>query len=198
MVALLAILNFLKIQRNILYLLTGALLWVLMVEAGIHGTLSGAIIALSIPVNCDDKINQSFLSLERTVQPWVHYFIVPVFVFLNSGVNFDNFSLNSACSNISIGIISGLFFGKQLGVFGFAYPFIKLGYAKLPARASWLTFYAIAVLGGIGFTLSLFIGSITFETGCPAYAMRSSVIIGSSLSAFWGTVLLYYSTKKSS
>lgn len=198
MVAILAILNYLKVQKNSLYLLTGAVLWVVMVEAGIHGTLCGAIIALAIPVKYDDKINQSFHSLEQSVQPWVYYLILPIFIFLNSGVNFDNFSLTSACSNISIGIIAGLFIGKQVGIFGFAYPFIKLGYAQLPARTSWLKFYAIAVLGGIGFTLSLFIGGITFESGCPAYAMRSSVIIGSGLSAALGILLLYYSTKTGS
>ncbi|MCC8368993.1 MAG: Na+/H+ antiporter NhaA [Rickettsia endosymbiont of Oxypoda opaca] len=197
-VIILSILNYYQVQKTLYYMAIGLLLWISMVEAGIHGTLCGAIIALFIPVNINGGLNDSFKRLEELMRPFVNYFILPLFVFMNSGIVLKHFSFGSVCSNVTWGIIFGLFIGKQLGITLFSYPFIRLKFCDLPQGTSWLKFYAIAVLGGIGFTLSLFIGSITFESGCPSNAMRIAVIIGSLVSALFGIIILNYATKNPS
>ena len=193
LIGVLFILNLLKVKQTFYYMLVGLLLWVTMVEAGIHGTLSGVIIALFIPVTVEKMPNEHFKHLEDVIQPLVNYFILPIFIFINSGISFAQFSIKSTCSNVSLGIILGLFVGKQLGIFLFSYPVVKSKICSLPSNTSWVKFYSIAILGGVGFTLSLFIGSLTFEQGCPANSMRAAVIIGSGLSAIAGILLLKYS-----
>ncbi|MCC8417924.1 MAG: Na+/H+ antiporter NhaA [Rickettsia endosymbiont of Bryobia graminum] len=190
--AVLAILNMLNVKQTFYYMLAGLLLWVAMVEAGIHGTLAGAVIALAIPVTVKEIPNNYFKELEGSVHLLVSYFILPIFIFINSGISFKNFSIYSTCSNVSFGIIFGLFIGKQLGIWLFSYPIIKSKICMLPNNTSWPKFYSIAILGGIGFTLSLFIGGLTFDEGCPANAMRVAVIIGSVLSAIFGILVLKY------
>lgn len=197
-IIILAVMNYRNVQKALYYVIIGALLWTSMVEAGIHGTLCGAIIALFVPVRTTSGVNTSFKALERSIHPFVSYVILPLFVFMNSGVVLKNFSFDSICSSVSFGIIFGLLIGKQVGITLFSYPFVRLGLCSLPTNTSWLKFYAIAVLGGVGFTLSLFIGSITFESGCPSNSMRVSVIIGSLLSAIFGVIALKYSTRRSS
>lgn len=192
LVGILFIFNLLKVKQTFYYMLVGLILWVVMVEAGIHGTLSGVIVALFIPVKVDES-NEHFKELEKVIQPLVNYFILPIFIFTNSGISFTQFSLKSACTNVSLGIILGLFIGKQLGIFLFSYPVVKLKLCSLPDNTSWIKFYAIAILGGVGFTLSLFIGGLTFEHGCPANSMRTAIMIGSGLSALFGILLLKYS-----
>ncbi|WP_342270108.1 Na+/H+ antiporter NhaA [Rickettsia endosymbiont of Orchestes rusci] len=196
-IVILSILNYYQVQKTLYYMAIGLLLWISMVEAGIHGTLCGAIIALFIPVNTGNVINSSFKKLEELIRPFVNYFILPLFVFMNSGIVLKHFSFKSVCSNVTFGVIFGLFIGKQLGIMLFSYPFIRLKFCALPKDTSWLKFYAIAILGGIGFTLSLFIGSITFESGCPSNAMRIAVIIASLLSALFGVIILNYAVKYS-
>lgn len=193
LVGVLFILNLFKVKQTIYYMLVGLLLWVAMVEAGIHGTLAGAIVALAIPVTVEKMPNSHFRELEHAITPLVNYFILPIFIFINSGISFKKFSFNSTCSSVSLGIILGLFLGKQLGIFLFSYPMVKSRICVLPSNTSWVKFYSIAILGGIGFTLSLFIGGLTFEQGCPANSMRVAVIIGSTLSAICGVVVLKYS-----
>lgn len=193
LVSLLFIMNMAKIEQTFYYMLVGLLLWVAMVEAGIHGTLAGAVIALAIPVKLNNESNRHFSELEHLVRPVVNYYVLPIFIFLNSGISFKNFTINSTCSNISLGIILGLFLGKQLGIFLFSYPIVKAKICTLPSNTTWIKFYSIAILGGIGFTLSLFIGGLTFEEGCPANSMRVAVIIGSLLSAIFGIIVLKYS-----
>lgn len=192
LIALLALLNRLKVKSIVYYLGIGVALWGAMVEAGVHGTLCGVVVALAIPIQINDKINPSFRSLENFLRPLVYLLILPLFAFINSGINFDNFSHEILISKITIGIVLGLFVGKQLGVFTFSYLAVKKQWCSLPEKVSWGKFYAISVLGGIGFTLSLFIGDLTFESEVPSYAMRAGVIIGSLLSAGLGTVILLY------
>lgn len=192
LVGVLFIFNRMHVVSSFYYMLVGLLLWVAMVEAGIHGTLCGAIVALSIPVKNADSYNIAFKHLEDLVRPLVNYAILPLFIFMNSGVSFEKFSLKSSCSNVSLGIILGLFIGKQIGIMLFSWPMVKFGNCKLPYNTSWLKFYSVAILGGIGFTLSLFIGGLTFESGCPSNSMRSAVIIGSTLSAIVGVMLLKF------
>lgn len=194
-IIILFILNYKQVKHLLYYTIIGMFLWISMVEAGIHGTLCGAIIALFIPVNIKGEINSSFHKLEKLIQPFVNYFILPLFVFMNSGVLLKDFSFGSVCSSLTFGVILGLFIGKQLGVMLFSYPCVKFNFCSLPSNTSWLKFYSIAILGGIGFTLSLFIGGITFESGCPSNSMRVAVIIGSLLSALFGILVMRYCTK---
>jgi NhaA family Na+:H+ antiporter len=196
LILLLFVLNRLKVISSFYYLFIGIFLWIAMVESGIHGTLCGVILALAIPVEKNSQSNPSFHSLENVLRPVVYFFILPLFAFINSGVSFDTFSPEIFTSILALGIIVGLFIGKQLGIFLFSYIAVKLNYCSLPHNVSWLQFYAISVLGGIGFTLSLFIGDLTFEASDPNYVMRISVIIGSLLSAIIGTAILIFLKKK--
>ena len=195
LIVLLFALNRLQVTRSLPYLFIGIFLWIAMVESGIHGTLSGVVLALAIPVGKGEQVNPSFHSLENVLRPMVYLFILPLFAFINSGVSFATFSVDVLSSPLALGIILGLFVGKQIGIFSFSYAAVKLGYCSLPYNVCWPRFYAIGMLGGIGFTLSLFIGDLTFEETCPNYIMRISVIIGSLLSALFGTGLLLFLKK---
>lgn len=189
---LLVTLNRLKIASSFYYLFLGIFLWIAMVESGIHGTLCGVVLALAIPVEQNDQFNPSFQRLENVLRPIVYFLILPLFAFINSGVSFSAFSLDILTSPLALGVILGLFIGKQLGIFLFSYVTVRLNYCSLPHNVCWSRFYAICVLGGIGFTLSLFIGDLTFEASNPNYVMRISVIIGSLLSAIFGTGILIF------
>lgn len=197
LIAILFLFNRLNITKNAYYLSIGLLLWIAMVESGIHGTLCGAILAMVIPVTDKDEPNPSFSNLEHVLRPIVYYFILPLFAFINSGVTINTFSLDHLNNPMALGIIFGLFIGKQLGIFIFSYAAVKLNLCSLPSNVSWRKFYAIGALGGIGFTLSLFIGDLTFEASGPNYIMRISVIIGSLLSALFGTAILLALKRKS-
>lgn len=196
LVALLFVCNRLKVMNSFYYLFIGIFLWIAMVEAGIHGTLCGVILALAIPVEKNGEINPSFHDLEDILRPVVYFLILPLFAFINSGISVDNVSIDLLTSPLALGIILGLFIGKPLGIFLFSYIVVKLNYSSLPHNISWSRFYAICVLGGVGFTLSLFIGDLAFEASNPNYVMRISVIIGSLLSAIVGTGSLIVLRKK--
>ncbi|MGL5784186.1 MAG: Na+/H+ antiporter NhaA [Alphaproteobacteria bacterium] len=195
---LLFALNRLQVTRSFYYLFVGIFLWVAMVKSGIHGTLCGVVLALAIPVGQGDHLNPSFHSLETVLRPIVYFLILPLFAFINSGVSLTSFSLDILTTPLALGIILGLFLGKQLGIFSFAYAAVKFGFCSLPHNVCWPILYAISILGGIGFTLSLFIGDLAFEGNLAFeavdlnYIMRISVIVGSLLSAIFGTGLLIF------
>ncbi len=196
LVCILLLLNARGVQQNSFYLLLGFFLWLSMVESGCHGTLSGAILALTLPVMVNGKINSSFHQLEKILRPLVCFVILPLFVFINSGIDLDSISVDILKAPISLGIIVGLFVGKPLGLFGFSWLSVRLKLARLPHQTSWSLLYAVSVLGGIGFTLSLFIGDLTFEATEPNYTMRVGVIVGSMLSALYGCACLFFIKKK--
>lgn len=196
LMGILILLNLFRVERSFYYLSVGVILWVAMVHAGIHGTLCGVILAFVIPVQINGRFNPSFHGLENVLRPIVYFGILPLFAFLNSGISFDNFSYAALTSNISLGIIFGLFIGKQVGIFSFSYVAVWKNWCSLPDNVSWLKFYAVSILGGVGFTLSLFIGDLTFETAIPNYEMRVGVIIGSLLSALFGVMILFYLSHK--
>lgn len=195
---LLIVLNRLKVASSFCYLFIGVFLWVAMVESGIHGTLCGVVLALVIPLEHNNQLNPSFHRLEKTLRPLVYFWILPLFAFINSGVSFSDFSLDLLTQPLALGVILGLLMGKQFGIFLFSYIAVKLNYCSLPANIGWSKLYAISVLGGIGFTLSLFIGEMTFEASYLNYVMRTSVIIGSLLSAMLGIVILSFLRNKES
>jgi NhaA family Na+:H+ antiporter len=194
MLVILFALNRLGVTRIAAYVLVGVVLWVLVLKSGVHATLAGVALAFAIPmrVKTGKETSSPLLHLEHALHPWVAFGIMPVFAFANAGVSLGGLSLNSLFAPVPLGIALGLFVGKQVGVFGFSWLSIRLGLAQLPDKASWLQLYGTAVLCGIGFTMSLFIGSLAFEHSGLDYAVsaRLGILVGSFLSAVMGYLIL--------
>jgi NhaA family Na+:H+ antiporter len=177
------------------YLLVGVVLWAAVLKSGVHATLAGVLIALFIPFKKLPGEGKTQLEkLEHDLHPAVVYGILPLFAFANTGISFDGLSVQSLFHPVPLGIAAGLFFGNQLGVFGFAWVAIKSGLAELPKGANWLQLYGVALLCGIGFTMSLFISSLAFEQGSSGVAIddRLGILIGSMVSAILGYVTLRF------
>ncbi|AWK87630.1 Na+/H+ antiporter NhaA [Azospirillum thermophilum] len=188
----LALLNRSGVRSLAPYLLLGLVLWVCVLKSGLHATLAGVALAFAIPLRegREDEEKAPLNRLEHALHPWVAFFIMPVFALANAGVPLDGITPASLAEPIPIGILLGLFVGKQAGV-GFAvWLTVRLGLAPLPAGASWVQFYGVAVLTGIGFTMSLFIGTLAFSDPEHAVAVRLGVLSGSLLSALLGYVIL--------
>jgi NhaA family Na+:H+ antiporter len=197
MLFVLIMLNYKKVSRLAPYILTGIILWVAVLESGIHATLAGVITALFIPVKCHRNPSYSpCKKLEHDLHPWVAFAILPIFGFANAGVPFDGMGIESLFEPVTLGIIAGLFIGKQIGVFVLLWLTIVLGLSQKPDNISWLQLYAVSILCGIGFTMSLFIGGLAFEQGELQASLRLGVLIGSILSAFCAYLLLIFSSKK--
>ncbi|MCK5716483.1 MAG: Na+/H+ antiporter NhaA [Thiomargarita sp.] len=179
-----------------LYLLLGVVLWFCVLQSGIHATIAGVALAFFIPNVKDSQGHSPLHQLEKALHPWVTYGILPIFAFANAGVSFEGMSLNILLEPVPLGIILGLFLGKQVGVLGFTWITIKLGFAELPDRATWMTLYGISILCGIGFTMSLFIGSLAFTD--PAYVneVRLAVLLASFMAAILGYLILFMATTK--
>nr|WP_246056897.1 Na+/H+ antiporter NhaA [Emcibacter nanhaiensis] len=194
-IAGLFILNRLRVTHIAAYMIVGAFLWVFVLKSGIHATLAGVVIALAIPIRQKDESgNSPLVTLEHALHPWVAYLILPVFAFANAGVPLLGLDPAILLHPVSLGIAAGLFIGKQLGVFGLSWIAIKSGLARLPDKTSWLKLYGASLLTGIGFTMSLFIGSLAFETGPNlSTELRVGVIAGSLLSAVCGYLVLAWS-----
>ncbi|MEO8402094.1 MAG: Na+/H+ antiporter NhaA [Gammaproteobacteria bacterium] len=179
------------------FLLVGFLLWVCVLKTGVHPTLAGVLLAFFIPLRETTKPLQR---LENHLHPWAAYLVMPLFAFVNAGLSFQGMTISSLGDVVPLGIIAGLFLGKQLGVFGFSWMIIKLGFARLPADTSWQDLYGTAVLCGIGFTMSLFLGTLAFEYENPGYMVkvRLGVLLGSLLSGVIGASILFmtFHTKK--
>lgn len=195
-VAALWYLNHRSVRSLIPYLVCGVLLWVGMLRSGIHPTIAGVIVALAIPQNAELSI-QSLSRLETMIHPWVTYLIMPLFALANAGVSFESVTWEMMTDTVVLGIMLGLFVGKQIGVTLFSWGIIQLKMAKLPKNTTWIQFYGVALLCGIGFTMSLFLGTLSFENE-TAYLteVRIGVIMGSILSGLAGSALLWF-TKQS-
>jgi len=201
-IAVLVAMNILRVTRLLPYLALGAVLWLLVFKSGIHATLAGVALALTIPLRRSpghpDDVESPLHVLEHALQPWVAFAIVPIFGFANAGVSFSGMSLSSLMQPIPLGVALGLFIGKQVGVFGFSWAAIRLGYADVPARATWPQLYGVALLCGIGFTMSLFIGLLAFPGSAELQdATKLGVLVGSGLSAILGAALLSVSKPES-
>lgn len=182
------------------YMMVGIIVWAAVLKSGVHATLAGVITALFIPYRAEPGASMTQLEkLEHDLHPSVAYAILPVFAFANAGIDFDGISLESFAHPVSLGIAAGLFFGNQIGVFGFSFIAIKAGIAKLPESVSWLQLYGVALLCGIGFTMSLFIGSLAFEQGGPDYAVddRLGILLGSIASGVLGYLVLRFAPSRS-
>jgi NhaA family Na+:H+ antiporter len=189
-VAVLAILNLTGVQRVIWYVLTGIILWVFVLKSGVHATLAGVALALAIPFKARPGEASPLTRIEHELAPWVAFGILPLFGFANAGLSFSDLSLSSLVAPIPLGIAAGLFLGKQLGVFGAAVLVIRSGWAHLPAGASWAALYGTSILTGIGFTMSLFIGTLAFGESDYEATMRLGVLVGSALSGIAGAIAL--------
>ena len=177
------------------YLLLGVVLWFLVLMSGVHATLAGVALALTIPLRVTPGRPEDATSplhiLEHSLQPWVAFLIIPIFGFANAGISFAGMSLSSLQNPVPLGVALGLFVGKQVGVFAFAWAAIKTGLADLPANATWPQLYGVALLCGIGFTISLFIGLLAFPSSADLQdATKLGVLLGSILSGLIGAALL--------
>ena len=181
------------VSEKSLYIAVGIVMWVALLKSGVHATLSGIVLAMFIPLRPDEQSGESPLrTLERDLHATVAFVILPVFAFCNSGLHFAGVSMQQVLHPVPFGITLGLFVGKQLGIFTFCWLGIRLGVATLPKGISWLTFYGAAVLCGVGFTMSLFIGSLAFEeTGVNRMVdERFGIIFGSLLSGVTAYLIL--------
>ncbi len=194
--SILIIFNSLNVRRIAPYVLVGIFIWVCVLKSGIHATLAGVLVALAIPLRTKgDKISPA-LKLEKNLYPWVSLLILPLFAYGNAGVSLGDIKLTSFTHEVSLGIALGLFLGKQFGVMLFAWLSIKLKIAEMPRNVTWLQVYGTALLTGIGFTMSLFIGTLALEGTDYAVLIRLGVISGSLLSGLAGYFVLKYSMDK--
>ena len=192
----LLILNKFKIKNFIPYLIVGLFLWEFTHQSGIHATISGVILALTIPHNKISPNKSLLLKLEHGISPYVAFGIMPLFAFANAGVSLEGISFASLLNPVPLGIVCGLFFGKQIGVFLFSYISVKLNFAQKPTDSSWTALYGVSVLTGIGFTMSLFVGNLAFiEDTTHIDGVKIGVLTGSLLSTVFGYVLLLISKK---
>ncbi len=190
----LILLNKFGVAKKAPYFVVGVVLWVSVLKSGVHATLAGVALAFTIPLNAKDKNGQPVSPLkevEHNLHDWVAFFILPLFAFVNAGVNVRNISFNLMAGSVPLGIILGLFIGKQLGVFGFSWLAIKFKLAKLPTGSNWRQLYGVAVLTGIGFTMSLFIGSLAFvDESVFQYTDKLAILVGSFISGIVGYLVL--------
>lgn len=198
-VLLLAILNRSRVGVLTPYMIVGFALWLSLIETGIHGTLAGVVIGCFIPVRVKKSdLNRShspLKRLERYVHPFVALFVLPLFAFLNSEVSFQELSAQDFLSPITVGIFFGLFLGKQIGITLFAYLGERFNLCSIPKDINWGMFYGLAILAGIGFTFSLFIGVLSFETSTHINQMKLGVLGASFVSAILGILVVRWSVK---
>lgn len=194
----LTIMNRMKVAKKSAYIVVGIILWVSVLKSGVHATLAGVALAFTIPLNSVDENGRPFSmarGFEHGLHFWVAAFILPLFAFVNAGVELKDVSLPQMTSNIPLGIMLGLFVGKQVGVFLMSFIAIKTGLAKLPKGATWVHLYGVAVLTGIGFTMSLFIDSLAFtdaQSRFLAHADKLAILLGSLFSGLLGYFVLYF------
>jgi len=195
--SILFIMNRLGVANKAAYIVVGIILWVSVLKSGVHATLAGVALAFMIPLNSKDEDGKSFSMLkemEHGLHYWVAFLILPLFAFVNAGVDLRGISIEEMFNPVSMGIMLGLFLGKQLGVFGFSWAAIKLGLAKLPEGSNWQQLYGVSILTGIGFTMSLFVDSLAYnDTQIYHYADKLAILLGSFLSGIVGYLVIKFS-----
>jgi NhaA family Na+:H+ antiporter len=193
-------LNYFGVTKLVPYVALGVPLWVFVMKSGVHATIAGVLLAMVIPLNRSpgrpDDATSPLHRLENVLQPWVAFAIVPIFGFANAGVSFTGFSLSALLQPVTVGCALGLYVGKQVGVFGSIWLAVRWGLAKRPAGSSWREIYGLALLCGVGFTMSLFIGLLAFNTPEFENATKMGVLAGSILSAVSGWIVLRLSPRK--
>ncbi len=186
-IVLLILLNRCNVKKLLPYLAVGLLLWMCVLKSGVHATLAGVVLAFCIPLDTTNEKTSPLNKLEHSLHPWVMFFILPAFALANVGVDLRNMTLQVLTDPLFLGVSLGLFIGKQVGIFSFATLVVKCKLAKLPHHASFTQLYGVSILGGIGFTMSLFISGLAFDLN---EASRLGIILGSLCSAVLGFVVL--------
>ena len=193
----LLILNKFNIKKFLPYLLIGIFMWDFTHQSGIHATIAGVLLASTIPHRKKPKEHSMLIKIEHAISPYVAFGIMPLFAFANAGVSLEGLSLSSFASKVPLGILLGLFVGKQFGVFIFSYLSIKFKIAQMPTNANWVNFYGVGVLTGIGFTMSLFVGNLAFvENMNYMDGVKIGVLGGSLLSTLFGYFLILFAPRK--
>ena len=186
--------NRMRVASKAAYILVGVVLWVSVLKSGVHATLAGVVLAFMIPLNCKSRDGISFSmskEMEHGLHYWVAFMILPLFAFVNAGVDLRGISLDEMLNPVPLGIMLGLFIGKQLGVFGFSWLAIKLGVASLPKDSNWRQLYGVSILTGIGFTMSLFVDSLAYsDTQIYHYSDKLAILLASFLSGILGYYVL--------
>ena len=194
---LLLVINKFDIKKFLPYLVIGVFLWDFTHNSGIHATIAGVLLAMTIPHRKKEKDFSLLIKVEHAISPYVAFGIMPLFAFANAGVSLEGLSLNSLLDKVPLGIVLGLFVGKQLGVFLFSYISIKTKIAQMPNNSNWYNFYGVGVLTGIGFTMSLFVGNLAFAENMQYMdGVKIGVLTGSLLSTLFGYFLILLTPNK--
>jgi NhaA family Na+:H+ antiporter len=190
-------LNKFNIKKFFPYLIVGIFLWDFTHQSGVHATIAGVILAMTIPHDIKNNKKSLLLKLEHSLSSYVAFGIMPIFAFANAGVSLEGLTFASLLNPVPLGIVLGLFFGKQIGVFLLSYISVKLKFADKPSNSTWPAFYAVSILTGIGFTMSLFVGNLAFANNLEYMdGVKIGVLAGSLLSTLFGYFLLLLSSKK--
>ena len=193
----LLILNKLGFKKFLPYLLVGAFMWFFTYKSGIHATIAGVLLASTIPHRIKDKDFSLLIKIEHAISPYVAFIIMPLFAFANAGVSLEGLTLSSLMMPVPLGILLGLFIGKQVGVMLFSYLAVICGFAQMPDNSNWLSLYGVSILTGIGFTMSLFVGNLAFiENTQYIDGVKIGVLAGSFLSTIFGYFVLSITLKK--
>ncbi len=188
---ILLLINRFKIKKFLPYLIVGLFLWDFTHNSGIHATIAGVLLAMTIPHRKKEKDFSLLIKIEHSISPYVAFGIMPLFAFANAGVSLEGLTFASLLNKVPLGILLGLFVGKQLGVFVFSYVSIKTKIAQMPNDTSWYNFYGVGVLTGIGFTMSLFVGNLAFAENIQYMdGVKIGVLTGSLLSTLFGYFLI--------
>ena len=192
----LLVLNKSGVKKFLPYLILGLILWFFTYQSGVHATISGVLLATVIPHRKKNEEYSLLTKIEHNISSYVAFGIMPLFALANAGVSLDGINLESLLSPVPLGIVLGLFVGKQIGVFLFSIIAIKLKIAQMPNNANWMSFYGVGILAGIGFTMSLFIGNLAFVENIEYIdGVKIGVLAGSLLSTLIGYSLLLLTTK---
>ena len=190
-------LNKFKVKSFLAYLIAGIFLWDFTHQSGVHATIAGVLLALTIPHDIKNNKQSMLLKLEHVLSPYVAFGIMPIFAFANAGVSLEGLTVATLLNPVPLGIVLGLFFGKQIGVFLLSYISVKLNFADKPTGSTWPAFYAVSILTGIGFTMSLFVGNLAFANNLEYMdGVKIGVLAGSLLSTLFGYFLLLFFSKK--
>ncbi|PFG55973.1 sodium or potassium/proton antiporter (NhaA family) [Vibrio sp. ES.051] len=198
MTGILFMLNAKKVTKLTPYMIVGAILWFAVLKSGVHATLAGVVIGFAIPLKGKKGEHSPLKHMEHALHPYVAFGILPLFAFANAGISLEGVSLSSLTSMLPLGIAMGLLIGKPLGIFSFSWAAVKLGVAKLPEGINFKHIFAVSVLCGIGFTMSIFISSLAFGNASPEFDTyaRLGILMGSTTAAILGYVLLHFSLPK--
>ena len=194
---ILLVINKFNIKKFLPYLIIGIFLWDFTHNSGIHATIAGVLLAMTIPHRKKEKDFSLLIKIEHAISPYVAFGIMPLFAFANAGVSLEGLSFSSLLNKVPLGILLGLFVGKQLGVFVFSYIAIKMKIAQMPNNSNWFNFYGVGILTGIGFTMSLFVGNLAFVENIQYMdGVKIGVLTGSLLSTLTGYFLILLTPNK--